>query len=148
MPSSKDSYTRIVTNISQLHPPQALLGSASRHATTFASPYYDPPLLMHHLGILTPPPPLPSPSPFPSPLSTSFQELYSALRDRGAEILLVPSAFTHKTGQAHWEVLLRARAIENQCYVIAAAQSGRHNEKRESYGQTMIVDHWGRYLFG
>lgn len=72
--------------------------------------------------------------------------MYSAMRDRGAEILLVPSAFTYKTGLAHWEILLRARAIENQCYVIAAAQCGKHNEKRESYGQTMIVDPWGNIL--
>ena len=70
-----------------------------------------------------------------------FPEMYAALRDRGAEILLVPSAFTYRTGQAHWEVLLRARAIENQCFVIAAAQSGRHNDKRESYGQSMVIDY-------
>ena len=67
-----------------------------------------------------------------------FPEMYAALRDRGAEILLVPSAFTYRTGRAHWEVLLRARAIENQCFVVAAAQSGRHNDKRESYGQSMV----------
>lgn len=56
----------------------------------------------------------------------------------GAEILTYPSAFTHHTGAAHWEVLLRARAIENQCYVVAAAQYGRHNEKRTSYGHSMV----------
>jgi deaminated glutathione amidase len=72
--------------------------------------------------------------------------MYSAMRDMGADILLVPSAFTYKTGLAHWEILLRARAIENQCYVVAAAQCGRHNEKRESYGQTMIIDPWGNIL--
>ena len=72
-----------------------------------------------------------------------FPELYSILRDKGAEIFLVPSAFTYKTGKAHWEILLKARAIENQCYVVAAAQIGKHNEKRTSYGQTMIVDMWG-----
>lgn len=60
-----------------------------------------------------------------------------------AEILTYPSAFTVKTGEAHWEVLLRARAIETQCYVIAAAQAGRHNSKRVSYGHAMIVDAWG-----
>lgn len=67
-----------------------------------------------------------------------FPDMYAALRDMGAEILLVPSAFTYRTGAAHWEVLLRARAIETQSYVVAAAQMGRHNEKRESYGQSMV----------
>jgi predicted amidohydrolase len=66
-----------------------------------------------------------------------FPELYTCLRSRGAEILTMPSAFMVKTGMAHWDVLLRARAIENQCYVIAAAQSGRHHDKRESYGHAM-----------
>lgn len=61
----------------------------------------------------------------------------------GAEVVLVPSAFTVRTGSAHWEILLRARAIENQCYVVAAAQVGRHNEKRESYGHSVIIDPWG-----
>lgn len=61
----------------------------------------------------------------------------------GAEVVLVPSAFTQLTGKAHWEILLRARAIENQCYVIAAAQAGQHNEKRASYGHSMIIDPWG-----
>ena len=60
-----------------------------------------------------------------------------------ADVLTYPSAFTVPTGSAHWEVLLRARAIENQCYVIAAAQSGAHNQKRSSYGHSMIVDPWG-----
>jgi len=64
----------------------------------------------------------------------------------GASIVLVPSAFTMKTGEAHWEVLLRARAIENQVYVVAAAQGGQHNEKRSSYGHTMIIDPWGNKL--
>jgi predicted amidohydrolase len=72
-----------------------------------------------------------------------FPELYRILAARGAEVLLVPAAFTLTTGKEHWEVLLRARAIENQCYVAAAAQTGRHNEKRESYGHAMIVDPWG-----
>lgn len=65
---------------------------------------------------------------------------------RTKQILLVPSAFTVPTGKAHWEVLLRARAIEAQCYVVAAAQAGRHNEKRESYGHSLIVDPWGKVL--
>jgi predicted amidohydrolase len=73
-----------------------------------------------------------------------FAELYRELvLDRGAEVLLVPSAFTAHTGAAHWHVLLRARAIENQAWVVAAAQWGKHNEKRESYGHTLIVDPWG-----
>ncbi len=73
-----------------------------------------------------------------------FPELYRELvLDRGAEVLLVPSAFTAHTGAAHWHVLLRARAIENQAWVVAAAQWGRHNDKRESYGHTSIVDPWG-----
>ncbi|XP_074565566.1 deaminated glutathione amidase, chloroplastic/cytosolic isoform X1 [Curcuma longa] len=73
-----------------------------------------------------------------------FPELYQQLRfQHQAQILLVPSAFTKVTGEAHWEILLRARAIETQCYVIAAAQAGRHNEKRESYGDSLIIDPWG-----
>lgn len=76
-----------------------------------------------------------------------FPELYRALvKDRGAEILLVPAAFTAHTGAAHWHVLLRARAIEEQAYVVAAAQWGRHNEKRESYGHTLIADPWGEII--
>ncbi|XP_010520145.1 PREDICTED: nitrilase-like protein 2 [Tarenaya hassleriana] len=73
-----------------------------------------------------------------------FPKIYQELRfNHGAQVLLVPSAFTKVTGEAHWEVLLRARAIETQCYVIAAAQAGKHNEKRESYGDTVIIDPWG-----
>ena len=62
------------------------------------------------------------------------------------DLLSVPSAFTHTTGAAHWELLLRARAVENQCYVIAAAQGGRHENGRRTYGHTMIVDPWGEVL--
>ncbi|KAM5129842.1 deaminated glutathione amidase isoform 2-T2 [Mantella aurantiaca] len=72
-----------------------------------------------------------------------FPEMSSALRRKGAEILTFPSAFTVTTGPAHWEVLLRARAVENQCYVAAAAQSGRHNGRRASYGHALVVDPWG-----
>jgi len=76
-----------------------------------------------------------------------FPEVYQRLVfDHGAEVLLVPSAFTVETGKAHWEVLLRARAIETQTYVIAAAQAGRHNEKRVSYGHSLIVDPWGEVV--
>ncbi|KAI9118798.1 hypothetical protein K1719_010243 [Acacia pycnantha] len=73
-----------------------------------------------------------------------FPELYQLLRfQHESQVLLVPSAFTKVTGQAHWEILLRTRAIETQCYVIAAAQAGKHNDKRESYGDTLIIDPWG-----
>lgn len=72
-----------------------------------------------------------------------FPEMSIALTQQGAEILTYPSAFTVATGRAHWEVLLRSRAVENQCYVVAAAQSGKHNDKRASYGHTMVVDPWG-----
>jgi predicted amidohydrolase len=73
-----------------------------------------------------------------------FPELYRCLvKDRGAEVLLVPAAFTAHTGAAHWHLLLRARAVEDQSWVVAAAQWGRHNEKRESYGHTLISDPWG-----
>ncbi|XP_066284827.1 deaminated glutathione amidase-like isoform X1 [Branchiostoma lanceolatum] len=72
-----------------------------------------------------------------------FPELCISLAQMGADILTFPSAFTQTTGMAHWEVLLRARAIENQCYVVAAAQTGAHSEKRRSYGHAMVVDPWG-----
>jgi predicted amidohydrolase len=74
-----------------------------------------------------------------------FAELYRRLADLGADVLAVPSAFTLATGKDHWEPLLRARAIENQCYVLAPAQHGRHDDGglRESYGHAMIVDPWG-----
>ncbi len=62
------------------------------------------------------------------------------------DLLSVPSAFTYTTGQAHWELLLRARAIENQCYVIAPAQGGRHENGRRTWGHSMIVDPWGEVL--
>ncbi|XP_073493705.1 deaminated glutathione amidase [Phyllobates terribilis] len=72
-----------------------------------------------------------------------FPEMSLVLSREGAEILTYPSAFTVTTGLAHWEVLLRARAIENQCYVVAAAQTGVHNAHRTSYGHAMVVDPWG-----
>lgn len=75
-----------------------------------------------------------------------FPELYRALLTKGAEIIVVPSAFTAVTGQAHWEVLLRARAIENLCYVVAANQSGIHKKGKETYGHSLIVDPWGVVL--
>ena len=75
-----------------------------------------------------------------------FPELYRLLSARGAQLLAMPAAFTVPTGQAHWEVLLRARAVENLCYVLAAAQWGQHANGRETYGDAMIVDYWGRVL--
>jgi predicted amidohydrolase len=72
-----------------------------------------------------------------------FPELYRELARRGARVLCVPSAFTERTGKAHWEVLLRARAIENLAYVVAPAQVGQHGGGRASHGQAMIVDPWG-----
>ncbi len=75
-----------------------------------------------------------------------FPYLYRALAKAGAEVLCVPSAFTVPTGAAHWEVLLRARAIENGAYVIAPAQTGAHPGGRETYGHSMIIDPWGRVL--
>ncbi|KAJ2828857.1 Carbon-nitrogen hydrolase [Coemansia sp. 'formosensis'] len=72
-----------------------------------------------------------------------FPEVAQYLRNRGAQLLCYPSAFTEMTGAAHWEVMLRARAIETQTYVFAAAQIGKHNAKRSSYGDAMIVDPWG-----
>ncbi|MGC8519879.1 MAG: carbon-nitrogen hydrolase family protein, partial [Steroidobacteraceae bacterium] len=75
-----------------------------------------------------------------------FPELYRTLSAHGAQLFAVPAAFTAATGQAHWEVLLRARAIENLCAVIAAGQSGRHANGRETYGESLVIDHWGRVL--
>lgn len=75
-----------------------------------------------------------------------FPELYRALFKQGAELVTVPAAFTKVTGQAHWETLLRARAIENQCYVIAAGQGGQHSATRETWGHSMIIDPWGTIL--
>lgn len=75
-----------------------------------------------------------------------FPGHYHRLRDLGAELLLVPSAFTRVTGEAHWEVLLRARAIETQCYVLGADQGGDHSATRQTYGGSMIVDPWGRVV--
>lgn len=73
-----------------------------------------------------------------------FPELYRNLvMDKGAEVLMVPAAFTAHTGAAHWHLLLRARAVENQAWLVAPAQWGRHNEKRQSYGHTLVVDPWG-----
>lgn len=75
-----------------------------------------------------------------------FPELYRHLSHQGAEVLMVPAAFTAFTGKDHWQVLLQARAIENTCYVIAPAQTGTHNQRRQSHGHAMIIDPWGMVL--
>ena len=75
-----------------------------------------------------------------------FPALYRALAEAGASFFAIPSAFTKQTGEAHWHVLLRARAIENGCYVFAAAQGGRHESGRETFGHSLIIDPWGRIL--
>jgi len=75
-----------------------------------------------------------------------FPELYRALMQPACDLLTVPSAFTYTTGAAHWELLLRARAVENQCYVLAAAQGGRHENGRRTWGHSLLVDPWGEVL--
>jgi predicted amidohydrolase len=75
-----------------------------------------------------------------------FPALYRALAEAGASFLAIPSAFTKQTGEAHWHVLLRARAIENGCFVFAAAQGGKHENGRETYGHSLAIDPWGRIL--
>ena len=75
-----------------------------------------------------------------------FPALYRALAEAGASFLAIPSAFTQQTGEAHWHVLMRARAIENGCYVFAAAQAGKHENGRETFGHSLVVDPWGRII--
>jgi predicted amidohydrolase len=75
-----------------------------------------------------------------------FPELYRELVSQGAEWLAMPAAFTVPTGRAHWETLLRARAIENLCYVVAPAQFGSHTNGRETYGDSLVVDYWGQVM--
>jgi nitrilase len=75
-----------------------------------------------------------------------FPELFRVLQSQGAEVFSLPSAFTAPTGRAHWELLVRARAVENLCYVLAPAQSGTHVNGRETYGDSMIVDPWGHVV--
>jgi len=75
-----------------------------------------------------------------------FPELYRALVDRGAEVIAVPAAFTVSTGEAHWHLLLRARAIETGCHILAAAQGGTHEDGRATYGHSLAVDPWGGVL--
>ena len=75
-----------------------------------------------------------------------FPELYRALMSPPCDVLCVPAAFTHTTGEAHWELLLRARAVENQCYVLASAQGGRHANGRRTWGHSMVVGPWGEVI--
>jgi predicted amidohydrolase len=75
-----------------------------------------------------------------------FPHLYRALAQAGAHFLAIPSSFTVKTGEAHWHVLMRARAIENGCFVLAAAQSGRHEAGRDTYGHSLVVSPWGEII--
>jgi deaminated glutathione amidase len=75
-----------------------------------------------------------------------FCEGASWLKSRGAEIITYPSAFALTTGKAHWDILNRCRAIENQCFIVSAAQQGKHNEKRSSYGQAVVISPWGNYF--
>jgi predicted amidohydrolase len=75
-----------------------------------------------------------------------FPEHYRALMRPPCDLIAVPAAFTYTTGRAHWEVLLRARAIENQCYVIAAAQGGEHENGRRTYGHSLVIDPWGEVM--
>jgi nitrilase len=75
-----------------------------------------------------------------------FPELYRALMSPPCDVLAVPAAFTYTTGRAHWELLLRARAVENQCYVLAAAQGGTHPNGRRTWGHSMVIDPWGEVV--
>jgi deaminated glutathione amidase len=75
-----------------------------------------------------------------------FPALYRALAEAGASFFAIPAAFTRQTGEAHWHVLMRARAIENGCFVLAAAQGGRHENGRETFGHSLVVDPWGRIV--
>ena len=75
-----------------------------------------------------------------------FPALYRALAEAGASFLAIPSAFTRQTGEAHWHVLIRARAIENGCFVFAAAQGGRHENGRETFGHSLVVNPWGKIV--
>lgn len=77
-----------------------------------------------------------------------FPELFRALKRRGAQVVVLPSAFTVPTGAAHWEILLRARAIENQCFVVAPAQTGKVGEGKQTYGNSLAVSPWGEILVG
>jgi nitrilase len=99
-------------------------------------------------------PALSSPAPGGAPLRLGlsicydlrFPELYRALMQPPCDLIAVPSAFTYTTGRAHWDVLLRARAVENQCYVLAPAQGGTHENGRRTWGHSLVIDPWGEVL--
>ncbi len=75
-----------------------------------------------------------------------FPELYRAMMNPPCDLIVVPAAFTHTTGKAHWELLLRARAVENQCYVLASGQGGQHDNGRRTFGHSMLIDPWGEVV--
>ena len=75
-----------------------------------------------------------------------FPEMFRAMATNGLDLIVIPAAFTATTGQAHWEILLRARAVENLCYVVAADQGGHHANGRDTFGDSMIIDPWGKVL--
>src|SRR5262249_30593640 len=75
-----------------------------------------------------------------------FPALYRALAEAGASFITIPSAFTKRTGEAHWHALMRARAIETGCYIFAAAQGGKHENGRDTYGHSLIIDPWGTVI--
>lgn len=77
-----------------------------------------------------------------------FPELFRRMREEGVEVIAIPAAFTEKTGKAHWEILLKARAIENQCYVIGANQTGCHTHGKTTFGHSMVINPWGLMLAG
>lgn len=132
-----DAQGNIVANYRKLHLFDVDLGAAGRISESAASQAGDRSVVCelagHKIGLSI-------------CYDLRFSDLYASLVDQGAEILTIPAAFTLQTGKDHWEVLVRARAIEFQSYVIAAAQWGHHNAKRQSFGNAMIVDPWGTVL--
>ncbi|MFW6021416.1 MAG: carbon-nitrogen hydrolase family protein [Guyparkeria sp.] len=132
-----DSTGRIVAHYDKIHLFDVVLpdGESYRESATFVAG--DHPVIVDtpagRLGMAT-------------CFDLRFPELFTHLAAAGADWFCLPSAFTRATGQAHWEVLVRARAIENSCWLVAAAQVGRHADGRETFGHSLIVDPWGRVL--
>lgn len=128
-------HGRIIARYRKMHCFDAAVAGVVRPESAYTAPGEHPTIVRTELGVLG----------LSVCYDLRFAELYRALTDAGAELLLVPSAFTLRTGQAHWQPLLRARAIENQAFVLAAAQHGKHDDAgaRESYGHSMIIDPWG-----
>ncbi|MFP4251468.1 MAG: carbon-nitrogen hydrolase family protein [Guyparkeria sp.] len=132
-----DSTGRIVAHYDKIHLFDVVLpdGESYRESATFVAG--DRPVVVDtpagRLGMAT-------------CFDLRFPELFTHLAAAGADWFCLPSAFTRATGQAHWEVLVRARAIENSCWLVAAAQVGRHADGRETFGHSLIVDPWGRVL--